>query len=159
LLKPMLLALAAASALVAGMAVGASDETDLSWATSRRTAVTTAHWIIRPHSLRELADEGPAAILARVRAARPGPPLPDEGHARRTPTQRVALAVEQRLLGNAPARIELFNTGSQTEWIEEDPPYSVGERYLLFVRPRRGDGRRAVAARVPGRPPAGHACG
>jgi hypothetical protein len=41
------------------MAVGASDETDLRWATSRRTAVTTAHWINRPHSLRELADEGP----------------------------------------------------------------------------------------------------
>jgi hypothetical protein len=61
----------------------------------------------------------------------------------RPPTQRVALAVEQRLLGNAPARVELFKIGSQTEWIEEDPPYSVGERYLLFVRPRRGDGRRA----------------
>jgi hypothetical protein len=144
LFKPMMLALAAGGALIAGLAAGAFDEADRRAAlAARRTAVMAAQWTYRPRDLAELTSRAPAAVLARVARVRSGPPLAEDGEAVRTPTQRIELVVERRLRGTTPARLALFKTGSQTEWIEDDPPYTVGERYLLFIRPRRNDPTRA----------------
>jgi hypothetical protein len=147
LIRPRMLAVAAGCALAAGASVGVVDMAghgthDHPAPPERpvRTAVIAAQWAYRPASVGALARKAPVAVIARVRTVRPGPPLADDPYVAPTPTERVTVFVERRLYGRAPDRIEIFKTGSRTEWIEGDPPYAVGERYLLFVRPHKPGG-------------------
>jgi hypothetical protein len=97
-------------------------------------------WAFRPRSLRALVEASRFAAIATVTGVEAGPPLPQgDPNEPDTPTQRVAFEVTRRVLGRAPSRFTLFKTGSEEVWGEGDPPYVVGERYLLFVRKRRDD--------------------
>lgn len=112
----------------------------------RAIKVTQASWVFRPASLVELVRHSPAAVEARVIAIRPGPPLmpePDRATsvaAPAIPTQRIELAVTRAWWGTGGGRIGIFKTGSETEYIEDDPFYAVGEDYLIFLGERRPDG-------------------
>lgn len=112
----------------------------------RAIKVSRASWVFRPASLPELVRHSSAAVEARVIAIRPGSPLaPDRDRATSVaapaiPTQRIDLAVTKAWWGKGGGRIAIFKTGSETEYIEEDPFYAVGEDYLIFLGERRPDG-------------------
>jgi len=115
-----------------GESAGASDSGSPAVASLRAT------WAFRPDSLKELADNAPLAVTATVAGVEPGEPLiasedvgePDEPS---IPTQRIVFDVEEILYGSAPAQLVLLKTGSADTWIDDDPPYQVGERYLLLL--------------------------
>lgn len=105
-------------------------------------ALAHATWLFRPESLRELAKNTPTAVVATVEVIVPGPPVtaPDDpADSPPPPSQLIAFTTDERWFGDAPNRFTLFKTGSQDEWIEDDAPYEVGAKYVLFVRPRRDD--------------------
>ena len=64
---------------------------------------------------------------------------PDPDESGPVPTQRIGFATQAVLKGGIAARFSLFKTGTQNFTLEGDPPYAVGEQYLLFIEPR-GDG-------------------
>jgi hypothetical protein len=121
-----------------------------------------AVWAFRPESLRDLSDHSDQIVVARVLEVRQGPDLesppdpraPDEGG---IPTQRIAFAVEHTIRGadGSPLdRFTLFRTGGSREGdaplsLEGDPPYHVGEQYLLFLS--RGPGDTKIPAAPDGR--------
>jgi hypothetical protein len=61
--------------------------------------------------------------------------LPPE-EAARHPNQRITFEVQQTLRGTAQGTIRLFYLGDETLFVEDDPPYQVGETYVLFVEPK-----------------------
>lgn len=52
------------------------------------------------------------------------------------PTQRITLVAEERWFGSIPSRFTVFKTGSDSRWIEDDPPYKPGETYALYLTER-----------------------
>jgi hypothetical protein len=52
----------------------------------------------------------------------------------REPNQRISLDVIRTLAGNSNSTIKLYHIGSDKMWIHDDPPYRVGEAYVLFLR-------------------------
>jgi hypothetical protein len=51
------------------------------------------------------------------------------------PTQRITLKRCATVEGTIPGTVKLFHTGSAATITEDAPHYSVGERYLMLVRP------------------------
>jgi hypothetical protein len=100
--------------------------------------VLSPSWVFRPDTLNALIDAAPKAVTAEVVAVAPGPPLADDSkfHASSLPTQRISFAVTDQVYGQTPGTFALFKTGSEQVLLEGDPPYAVGERYLLFMEPR-----------------------
>lgn len=98
-----------------------------------------ASWGNRPASVEALATGAETVIVGRVAQIREGPRAgADEsqfhaGDEAGMPTQRVTFEVEDTWAGQAPSRLTLFKSGSQSKWMEEDPPYEMGQRYVLFV--------------------------
>lgn len=80
------------------------------------------------------------ATLATVVAVADGPRLfsgaPDDLG---VPTQRITFESNGAFYERVPARFVLFKTGSQSLWGDGDPPYAVGERYLMFASRRPED--------------------
>jgi hypothetical protein len=99
-------------------------------------------WAFRPRTIGALVKEATIATEATVVGVREGPRLfseasDDPG----VPTQRIALRAGRRIYGRVPTRLVLFKTGSPSAWGDGDPPYAVGERYLIFATRRpEGDG-------------------
>lgn len=124
------------------------------------TATWRATWAFRPDTVDQLVDSAPFAVSAVVTAVEAGDPLvgededeepePDEPP---LPTQRVALDIDEVIYGNAPARLALLKTGSADAWFEDDPPYQVGERYLLFLTEYTGQAGLYVNTAPDGRLP------
>ena len=97
-------------------------------------------WAFRPQGIDQLVERAPVAVRAAVRSISPGRSIRgDSSDAPPIPTQRVTFVVSDRWYGPIATRFTLFKTGSATRWVEEDPPYRVGESYALFLE-RRGDG-------------------
>lgn len=102
----------------------------------------TAYWV-RPASVKQLVDETDFIGAVTVVKVEPGKPLPSSGaDDEQRDTQVVTLKVNEawRARGKAPAEIQLFKTGTQALWIEEDPPYEVGQVYVLAAKQRAEDG-------------------
>jgi hypothetical protein len=94
-------------------------------------------WAFRPGDLGELVTETPAVVVAKVEAIRAGAPI---GQApAEIPTQRVDMSVTNTLDGQVPQHFTLFKIGSADVAPSGDPSYTVGDRHLLFVRPRLND--------------------
>lgn len=109
----------------------------------------TAYWV-RPASVKQLVDETDFIGAVTVVKVEPGKPLPSSGaDDEQRDTQVVTLKVNEawRARGKAPAEIQLFKTGTQALWIEEDPPYEVGQVYVLAAKQRAEDG---LYSQVPG---------
>ncbi len=106
-----------------------------------RPQVASVAWDFRPESVDALLGRTDAVVYGEVAAVRSGAPLradaeghPDGGE---IPTQRISIDVVDRILGlPLLQRLEVFKTGSADLHLEGDPPYRVGERYLLFLHER-----------------------
>ena len=113
----------------------------------------SATWVFRPATLNELVSRAPAAVVAEVTSVQSGPPLAADSkfHPQETvPTQRIGFRAKDVWYGNVPVTFKLFKTGSGEFSIQGDPPYEVGERYVLFVRTwMNGAGEREVDTYVP----------
>jgi hypothetical protein len=115
---------------------------------SAKSPPVSASWAFRPRTVEELAARAKLVVEAEVAGVRRGAPMwprGDSPYATAIPTQRIDLKVTDSLRGAASAgdELTLFKTGGEREGmvlsLEGDPPYRVGERYVLFLEPR-GDG-------------------
>ena len=95
-------------------------------------------WAFRPASLGELVGDTKAAVVAEVEGVHAGAPIPIDGAAP-VPTELVDVRVVRTIEGTTPARLTLYRLGGAGVHPEGSPPYSPGERYLLFVRRRLSD--------------------
>lgn len=101
-----------------------------------------AFWVNQPNTMAETIDLSTAIVVARVVGVWNAPDLvvPVEGlnadNESRIPNQRIGFEVTSVVDGKIPESFELFHTGNEEFIIEGDPPYEVGETYLLFVTPR-----------------------
>lgn len=106
--------------------------------------VASVVWDFRPGSVEALARESESMVHAEVVEVRAGEPLAADaaGHPEgdSIPTQRIVFDVVEQMDGQSlPEQFQLFKTGSESLHLENDPPYRVGERYVLFVREREGE--------------------
>ena len=107
---------------------------------SGKPAIAPVVWSERPGSVDELAGRAAAVVEAEVVSVVEGPPLPADDPEHEIPTQRVTLATISVLDGASPgSEFVLFRTGSEELRLANDPPYELGERYVLFIRPRDGE--------------------
>ena len=75
--------------------------------------------------------------------------LPEGGH--RHPHRRVHLEVTKLLRGNVERQFKIWQTGNDTVQLVDDPPYRVGEAYVLFLRPVDNEPGTYVHVGPPGR--------
>jgi hypothetical protein len=115
-------------------------------------SATAVVWDERPDDLGELGEEARSVVEARVAEVAQGPPLgAGEEHAG-IPTQRISFEVLSTLDGPDPGPVlRLMKAGSVEQYLANDPPYSVGERYVLFVEPWSLDPGTYVLAAPDGR--------
>lgn len=113
---------------------------------SMRAPSASASWKNLASTLDDAVALSTAIVVARVTDTSPGPdiavPAPDEpGGVDRVGVDIVGLTVERVLSGNAPASFALFHTATtrlyqiSSGYLDGDPPYVVGDRYVMFVRP------------------------
>jgi hypothetical protein len=102
-------------------------------------ASMTAAWASRPRTLAEMALRAKSVALVTVTAIAQGAPIRGDEPDDTVPTQRIRFEVKDRWRGSSPATFVLFKTGTARWWIENDPPYEVGEQYVLFASPRPDD--------------------
>lgn len=147
--RPLLLgALGVALAALAGAAVLSAGERKAGHKSLRGHAAVlhtpgatmSAVWASRPKTLTEMAGRAQSVVKATVTDITNGPPLVGDEADDVMPTQRITFKIGERWRGSSPREFVLFKTGSATRWIEDDPPYSLGEQYVLFVSRRPGDG-------------------
>lgn len=102
-------------------------------------------WDYQPTDLTDLVANSPAIVLVEVKGVYDGEPLvagapdPEPSAVPSIPTQRIDLHVVQAIDGQTPEDFTLFKLGGPGEQPEGSPRYKVGERDLLFVRPRLND--------------------
>lgn len=114
--------------------------------TANGDQVWRASWAKRPASLKEIKARATAVVEAEVTRIESGPDLvvPDRNEPNgeiRIPTQRVGFRRLDTYAGAVESDFSVFKTGSSSVSLEGDPPYAVGERYVLFIAPRmEGDG-------------------
>ncbi len=140
------LSLAAASAAAAVLIASGSASTHSASpgrvsATGEPTRHATAMWF-RPASKRELFADASLVVYGEVEEVSEGPRLGDTrpGHELASfPTERIRVRVVESYVGDDPPEVTVFRTGGPDFSLEGDPPYRVGERHLLFLRPRADD--------------------
>lgn len=103
-------------------------------------SVWNASWQFDPDSLAQARELSTSVVHARVKEVRQAPPLVDigeqSGRRNETPNQRILLDVVRPLSGNPGDTIRLWHMGTDTIHFEGDPPYEVGQEYVLFVYPK-----------------------
>jgi hypothetical protein len=112
--------------------------------------VVHALWYDHPRSLVEAAEMASAVVVARVTGVYDAPDIvvPAKGldnDEHRVPNQRVAFEVTRAIRGKVEASFDLFHTGNATYVLDGDPPYEMGQRYLLFLTPREDGTYRAIS--------------
>lgn len=100
-----------------------------------------AVWYHNPRTLAETMELASAVVVAKVSGVYdaadivvPVDGLEDGEH--RVPNQRIAFEVSRVLKGEIESTFDLFHTGNEEFVLAGDPPYQVGETYVLFVTPR-----------------------
>lgn len=110
-----------------------------------------AYWHNHPRTLAETIDLARSIVVARVVGVWDAEDIvtPVEGlndaNESRIPNQRIGFEVERRLDGKIDRYFELFHTGNEEFVLSGDPPYEVGEAYVLFVT-LRDDGTYLVVS-------------
>lgn len=109
-----------------------------------------ATWFHNPRNFRELLSLSATVVKATVRAVIDGDdivmPIPGtESEVDRIPTQRILFEADRVHRGSIDEVFELFHTGNETFVLGGDPPYEVGETYMLFLQPRE-DGSHLVVS-------------
>lgn len=101
-----------------------------------------ALWHNNPRSLGETIDLASAIVVAEVTGVWDADDIviPVEGlneaNESRIPNQRIGFAVGKVLRGQMEDSFQLFHTGNADFVLDGDPPYEVGQRYVLFLTPR-----------------------
>jgi hypothetical protein len=133
----LLIAVVASAALALGIqSTRASDS-----ATTEADPELGVEWAYRPDGLSDLVDHSSAIVMAEVEAIRPGAPWvldPSSSPSPEIPTSLVDVRVTESIDGETPPELTIHQVGGAGLFAEGDPAYAVGERYLLFVRPREG---------------------
>ncbi len=86
-----------------------------------------------PSSLEDLRQKASAVVVARVVAVVQQPDRITEGH--RNPSQRVFFEAVKHIEGDLGEQFRLWHYGTDTICQRGDPPYHIGEIYVLFVLP------------------------
>lgn len=97
-----------------------------------------ATWVGGGKDSAGMTKDSKVVVVARVTAIEAGQPLttPKAPDVKPIPTQKITLEVERALKGKGLGKkstITVNKTGDQVFWIEGDPPYNVGEKYLFFL--------------------------
>lgn len=93
-------------------------------------------WEERPDDVAELVQAARSVIEARVVEVAGGPELGATQGDAGIPTQRISFEVLSTLDGPVPGpALRLLKAGTDDQYLANDPPYAVGERYVLFVEP------------------------
>lgn len=147
---------AAASAAAAVVIVAIASESDhpLRVSGSTKTGITSrylepaiapsgpaptrfATWAFRPTTLDSLVERSTGAFEGIVIRIGTGTSMqegaPDPSDDQPIATQRVTFRVDDTIYGDLPPEVVLFKVGSEDDFLEGDPPYKVGEDYLMFV--------------------------
>lgn len=101
-----------------------------------------ASWAFYARTLQEARAKAPLIVLARVTAIEQAPDvvIPLQGlpleEAARQQSQRITLDILRTLQGPRQDTLRLFHLGTDTFSFDGDPPYKLGETYVLFVEPR-----------------------
>lgn len=135
------LTLIVAAALSAALALGIQSTRASDSATAEADAELGVEWAYRPDGLTDLVDHSAAVVMAEVEAVRPGEPWildPSSSPSPEVPTSLVDVRVTETIRGETPPELTIHQVGGAGLFAEGDPAYAVGERYLLFVRPREG---------------------
>lgn len=89
----------------------------------------------RPNSIGKLLEASDAVGVVEVLDIRRGVPLKEPGNEGSSfAAQEIVLKTTERIRGKLPQQIRLDRIGSSTTGTEGDPPYRLGERYLMFLR-------------------------
>ncbi|HEX6287637.1 MAG TPA: hypothetical protein VFZ66_00530, partial [Herpetosiphonaceae bacterium] len=106
----------------------------LAFAPSTTTSVPQWHatWLYHPRTLGEAKAKASEVIVGRVAEVKAGPDIvvPVAGEASgedRIATQRITVEVVKSLKGKTSSTLTIFHTGTETQFIEGDPGYQVGE--------------------------------
>jgi hypothetical protein len=91
-----------------------------------------ATWRYRPRQMRDVWTRGRVVVVARVTSVTRGATIGSGDLA--MPTEVVDLAVERTLKGSRLTAVRVFHTGSGDRYADGDPPYRIGERWLLALR-------------------------
>lgn len=144
-------ALAGVAAGVAGVAAFASDDRSplqSGVAPDRGHGGIEASWIDSAGSLAGLRDKSDVVVVATVSQVAEGPfskpqvTRPDSD-ADPLPSRRIILTVDRKLAHrntSMASTIEVIQLGDERSFINEDPPYRVGDKYILGLV-RRPDGK------------------
>lgn len=138
-MKPTRVVIAALSSLLLIQAaiVFRSQERDREQV-ARAPNIWHATWEFHPQTPLEAKQFAAAVVLARVTAVEQAAdivtPLPGTTHVDRDRSQRISLEVTRTLVGNPVSTIRLYHIGDDNTWIHDDPPYHMGESYVLFIR-------------------------
>jgi len=100
-----------------------------------------ATWLYHPKTLGEAKAKASDVVVARVVAVEAGPDIvvPVQGEPSgedRIATQRIKVEVTKSLKGKSSSTLTIFHTGTDTQFIEGDPAYQVGESYVFFLEPK-----------------------
>jgi hypothetical protein len=109
-----------------------------------------ALWHQHPRTLGEALDLASAVVVARVTGVYDAPDIvvPVKGIPNdedRIPNQRVAFEVKRSIRGQVGSTFDLFHTGNENFVLDGDPPYEMGQTYLLFLTPREDGTYRVIS--------------
>lgn len=100
-----------------------------------------ATWYYRPETLAEALELAEVVVVAQVTGVHDAPDIVVpvkalENGEDRIPNQRIAFKVNRIIKGEIDRTFDLFHTGNESFVLAGDPPYEVGQRYVLFLMPR-----------------------
>jgi hypothetical protein len=101
----------------------------------KRGAKWNAKWAFRPDSINELSRGSQVIMTGEVSDIWVGEPLATPGtpDVEPIPTQVITMHTASTLKGKIPSEIRFTKTGTQDNWIEDDPPFKVGSKYMMFL--------------------------
>lgn len=129
--------------IIGGLSASLLGLSLLAFAPSRTHTEPLFHatWLYHPKTLGEAKAKASEVVVARVVAVAAGPEIvvPIQGDPigeDRIQTQRITVEVLKSYKGKSSGTLRIFHTGTETQYIEGDPGYQVGETYVFFLEPK-----------------------
>jgi hypothetical protein len=104
-----------------------------------------ALWYDNPRNLSEVMKLSRAIVVAEVTGVYDSPDIVVPVEGLENNESRIAFEVQQSLRGDLGSSFDLFHTGNEHFVLAGDPPYRVGQRYVLFLTPREDGTYRVVS--------------
>jgi hypothetical protein len=138
------LALAAVAGAIAFTARGTG-------APEPRRVTYHAVWYHQPATLREAFALGRIAVLGTVTEVAQAQPIVVSARGEPSgvdavPTQTITFSTNAVLKGHVANTFTVFHTGQAAIALNGDPPYAVGQQYVLFLATQRPDGRYVIVS-------------